>query len=99
MKIHQLSPGARFEYEGEEYVKSGPLVGTGKRGQRLIPKYAVLKVLGESAPVRDKPSRSLSREAVLAAFERFYARCAPLVAEAERDAMGAARADFLQALD
>lgn len=25
MKIHQLPMGARFEFEGEEYVKTGPL--------------------------------------------------------------------------
>jgi hypothetical protein len=56
MKIHQLPPGARFEYEGEEYVKTGPLLGTGKGGQRLIPKYAVLKVQGTSESMRDKHS-------------------------------------------
>jgi len=30
MKIHQLPQGARFDYEGEEYVKTGPLFATGK---------------------------------------------------------------------
>ena len=45
MKIHQLPLGARFEYEGQEYVKTGPLFGTGPAGQGLIPKYAVLRPL------------------------------------------------------
>lgn len=26
MKIHQLPMGARFEFEGAEYVKTGPLL-------------------------------------------------------------------------
>lgn len=99
MKIHQLPPGARFEYEGEEYVKTGPLLGTGKGGQRLIPKYAVLKVQGTSEPMRDKQLTALSRAAVLAAFEKFYAGCEPHVAEEHREGMRAARADFLKALD
>lgn len=50
MKIHQLPMGARFEYEGQTYVKTGPLLGAGAGGQRLIPKYAVLKVPDGSAP-------------------------------------------------
>lgn len=98
MKIHQLPPGARFEYEGEEYVKSGPLLATGKGGQRLIPKYAVLKVLGggEAAPMRKQDS--LARDAVLAALEKFSTTCAGLVPEDRRGELDAARADFLKAL-
>jgi uncharacterized protein (DUF1330 family) len=45
MKIHQLPMGARFEYEGAEYVKTGPQLASGAGGQKLIPKYAVLKPL------------------------------------------------------
>ena len=55
MKIHLLPMGARFVYEGEEYVKTGPLFASGKGGQRLIPKYAVLTPLGDQAPVRKTP--------------------------------------------
>jgi hypothetical protein len=74
MKIHQLPQGARFEYEGEEYVKTGPMLGTGKGGQRLIPKYAVLKPLGgvEAAPGKTKHD-SVSKANALKAFETFYA--------------------------
>lgn len=94
MKIHQLPMGARFEYEGQEYTKTGPQIGSGAGGQRLIPKYAVLKV-----PAGAPPRGPLAREAVLAAFERFHAACAPLVPEERRDALAAARAEFLKALD
>jgi len=47
MKIHQLPLGARFEYNGQQYVKTGPLVGSGQAGAKLIPKYAVVKLLDE----------------------------------------------------
>lgn len=97
MKIHQLPMGARFEFEGVEYVKCGPLVAAGPQGQRLIPKYAVLNALdGQTAAA--PPRGSLAREAVLAAFERFHAVCAPLVPEERRGELAAARADFLKTL-
>lgn len=49
MKIHQLPLGARFAYEGAEYVKTGPQLASGPSGQRLIPKYAVLAPLDGKA--------------------------------------------------
>jgi len=99
MKIHQLPQGARFEYEGEEYVKTGPLFGTGKQGQKLIPKYAVLKVIGETPSVPQKSEQSPSRKAVLDAFERFYALCESIV-PAERHAdLIAARNEFKKAIE
>ena len=98
MKIHQLPMGARFEYEGREYTKTGPQIGSGAGGQRLIPKYAVLKAL-DGMPAATSPRGPLAREAVLAAFECFHAACVPLVPEERRDALAAARAEFLKALD
>jgi hypothetical protein len=98
MKIHQLPQGARFEYEGKEYVKSGPLSGSGKDGQRLIPRYAVLKPL-DSEEVGRGPKRSALAEAdVRGAFETFYADCKILVPEAKRAALEAARDRFLKLL-
>jgi hypothetical protein len=100
MKIHQLPNGARFEYEGEEYVKTGPLFATGKGGQRLIPKYAVLKPLGAVEGAREKPeSDVLSRPKVLKAFETFYAECQRQLPEDQKLTLAAAREQFLQALD
>jgi hypothetical protein len=99
MKIHQLPEGARFEYEGEEYVKTGPMFATGKRGQRLIPKYAVLKPLGtlDAVPAKAE-SDTLPRTAVRAAFDAFYAECMRCVPEDRRPAVDAARARFLAAI-
>jgi len=99
MKIHQLPMGARFVFEGEEYVKTGPMVATGKSGQRLIPKYAVLKPLGDAAAApAAAPSDTLTRASVLAAFDAFHARCEALVAEDSRGELEAARAEFFAAL-
>ena len=64
MKIHQLPQGARFEYEDEEYVKTGPLFGTGKAGQRLIPRYAVLKPLDNIEPVSRPKGDALPRSCI-----------------------------------
>jgi len=99
MKIHQIPMGTRFVYEGEEYVKSGPMVATGKAGQRLIPKYAVLKPLGDVAPVpADTPSDTLKRATVLDAFAAFYAWCETRVAEDKRGELEDRREDFLNML-
>jgi hypothetical protein len=99
MKIHQLPMGARFEYAGQTYVKSGPLVGTGPDGQRLIPKYAVLKVLDGSVPKAAVQATPLTREAVLAAFADYHATCAALIPRERQPALDAAHAAFLKAIE
>jgi hypothetical protein len=99
MKIHQLPLGARFEYEGEEYAKTGPMFATGPAGQRMIPKYAVLKPLGgrDAAPEACQ-SEAVLRAEVMNAFGAFYIRCAALVAEDKRGDLEAARGAFLKTL-
>lgn len=90
--------GARFEYEGEEYTKSGPQLATGKNGQRLIPRYAVLQPVGETAAPRAAPAKSLAKQEVLASFETFSTACVALVPEERQGELAAARAEFLKAL-
>jgi hypothetical protein len=99
MKIHQLPMHARFEYEGKEYVKTGPLLATGPGGQRLIPKYAVLKVIGAEIAVTAKKSTALSRDAVRAAFDLFYVHCEALVPADRQADLQVARAAFLRELE
>jgi len=99
MKIQQLPMGAHFEYEGEEYVKTGPMFAAGRSGQRFIPKYALLKPLGgAAAPVADRRDIALAGDAVLAAFDAFCAECESLVAEDRRASLVPARERFLTAL-
>ena len=99
MKIHQLPLGGRFEYEGEEYVKTGPMTGAGSSGQRFFPKYAVLKPLGDVGGVApDAKSSSVPRAGVLEAFEIFYAECRAWVGADGEAALVEARHRFLQTL-
>ncbi len=99
MKIQHLPMGTRFEYEGIEYVKTGPLLATAHGKQRLIPKYAVLTVLDGSQPLPEKKSTLVARDAVLTAFARFCADCEPLLRDDQRDAWQTLRADFLRDID
>ncbi|MBI4987023.1 MAG: hypothetical protein HZC24_17175 [Rhodocyclales bacterium] len=100
MKIHQLPLGARFEYEGQEYVKTGPLIGAGSAGQRLIPKYATLRPLDQAdAPPPATSRATLARADVLVAFAAFYAQCKAIVPEDRQAALDTARERFLQSLE
>jgi len=101
MKIHQLPIGARFRFEGEEYAKTGPLVGTRTQDgrQRLIPRHAVLEPLDAFADAPAPKGATLARADVLAAFESFAAECALMVGDEGRAALSAARERFLKALD
>ena len=100
MRIHQLPIGTRFEYDDQEYVKTGPMVGSGELGQRLIPRHAELRPLDDVdiAPAAP-PSETVLRVDVLRAFETFYAKCMTLLPETQRPALASARAGFLKALD
>jgi hypothetical protein len=100
MKFPQLPLGARFEYEGKVYVKAGPVTASAEQGgQRLIPRYAVLKPLdGVVAQAMPGPGRKLDEAAVLAAFEEFYGACKSLVAETSHFELTAARQRFLTKL-
>jgi hypothetical protein len=76
MKFQMLGVGARFEYAGVNYVKSGPLTAISESGvQRMIPRFALLRPLDGPTETLPKVSRALDEAAVLAAFEAFYAAC------------------------
>ena len=100
MKIHQLENGARFEYEGEAYVKTGPLFATGKNGPRLIPKYALLTPLGEAkSPMHASTGTRLTKASVLNAFEAFFADCKAMVDEDHQSTLESCRERFLKDID
>ncbi|TCJ18916.1 hypothetical protein EZJ19_01540 [Parasulfuritortus cantonensis] len=100
MKFQHLPVGARFEYEGKTYVKTGPIAAASETGaQRMIPRHAVLNPLdgaGERAPAR--AARKLAEATVLAAFERYHAECLGLAGAEAGPALAAARGRFLAAL-
>ncbi len=109
MKFQLLPQGARFEYEGKVYTKTGPLTAvTEDGGQRMIPRFAVLKPLdGVVAETPRRPGRKLDEAVVTAAMAAFHDECARLLQVVADDAerlrsarveLDAARRRFLTAL-
>lgn len=100
MKLQQLPLGARFEYEGRLYVKTGPLTAASEEGgQTLIPRYAVLHPVETAATTAEKTGKGkLERTAVLAAFDDFYRTAEEAAGEAAQDRLAEARRRFLAAL-
>lgn len=109
MKFSQLPIGARFEFEGKAYVKTGPIAASSEEGgQRMIPRYAVLRPLDGSVPVEPPKSvRTLGAIEVTAAFDAFYRDCGSLLEdtvedddnlEAARRRLSSARDRFFSAL-
>ena len=100
MKLTQLPLGARFEYDGEIFTKTGPMTAASeKHGQRMIPRYAVLKPAdGFTPPAGPATARMLDEASVLAAFERFFGTALRLSDDFSRAELEAARQKFLAAL-
>ncbi|MCE1182385.1 MAG: hypothetical protein LWW81_08790 [Rhodocyclales bacterium] len=101
MKLQHLAIGARFEYEGKVFVKSGPLTATCEQGgQQLIPRYAMLKPLdvAEAAPAPGVAARRLDPLKVRKAFDAFYELSRQHCDAAGQTALEAARAEFLAAI-
>lgn len=101
MKFQQIPIGARFEFEGRIYVKSGPLTAASEQGgQRMIPRFATLRLLdGERVPEPPRESRPVDAAKVMAAFDAFYRTCIGRVADADgRAELEAARQRFEAAI-
>lgn len=102
MKIYQIPNGARFLYQGEEYVKTGPMFGLGKDGQKVIPRYAVLQPIepatGLVTDATLAAAGQLPRESVLRAFGVFFGECQNLVDVERRAALDRAKTQFLKAI-
>lgn len=100
MKFQQLPIGARFEYEGRVYVKTGPLsAASDEDGTRMIPRYVELTPLdGTPSAARPKTGRKLDEAVVMTAFEAFYGTCSRLADDSGRLELAAARQRFLETL-
>ena len=103
MKLQHFAIGDRFEYEGQIYVKTGPLTASGENdGQRIIPRYAVLKPL--SSPENSQKEKGinylkLDKQKVEAAFDLFYRACKPLVEAQHLPELESARRRFIAFLE
>lgn len=99
MRLQDIPIGARFEYQGKVFVKTGPITAASEAGgQQMIPRYADLRPF-DPLPERQPASRrKLDEAAVQAAFDEFYLACSRLVDEFSRPQLAAARQRFLAAL-
>ncbi|ARU32433.1 hypothetical protein CAP31_12550 [Sulfuriferula sp. AH1] len=75
MKFQHLPIGAHFEFEGRCYTKVGPLVAAEEGGgQRMIPRYAVLRGLNDvaaaAAPITVPQLEAAEVSAAFAEFEQ-----------------------------
>jgi hypothetical protein len=87
MKLQHIPIGARFEYEGKVFVKTGPITASSENGgQQMIPRHAILKPL-------DLPQATPATKGKLT--EAFYETCSSLIDEARQPELAAARERFL----
>lgn len=100
MKLHDLAIGARFEYNGKVFVKTGPITATSEEGgQQMIPRYAVLKPLDVTPADTPEPAQEkVSETAIRIAFERFYQVALRSASAAAHEDLEAARDRFLRTL-
>ena len=85
MKFPHLPTGAQFEFDGKAYTKVSPLVAAAEdgSGQRVIPRYAVLRPIGELVQaVAAAHSGQLDPDKVRMAFASFEADAMRLLDEA-----------------
>lgn len=84
MKFQHLPIGARFEFEGKRFTKTSPLVASEEGGgQRMIPRYAMLRSLSVDIEVPPStPGLAVDMADVLVAFAAFESVVGALLHEA-----------------
>ena len=78
MKFKLLSIGQRFEYDGDVYVKTSPLIASNIKTSenKMIPRYAVLTLLDDTGVNEKKVKKeSIDAQEILNAFNVFYEKC------------------------
>jgi hypothetical protein len=100
MRFAQVPIGTRFEFEGELYLKTGPLIAhrepAGK--PRMIPRFAEVQLLGEAAALTPVATSAATAQDVLANYhadclrvlEQLAARLDVAALRAARDELEAA---------
>lgn len=93
MKFQKLPIGQQFEFAGEIYVKSAPLIASHVQSgkQKFMPHYALVRLTGEAVPAAPVQKGGMIRaEAVVLAFDEFYARCLSVLENLPVEKQGAA---------
>ena len=78
MKFKLLSIGQKFEYEGEAYIKTSPLIANNinTSQNKMIPRYAVLKLLDDAGIKKQKlTDKTVNTQEIVDAFNVFYEQC------------------------
>jgi len=78
MKFGQLKIGAAFEFEGEIYIKTSPMIGRCQgNGTQKFFRRAMEVVWRDEAPQTkpSKPGRRLTQAEIAEAFDDFYHHC------------------------
>lgn len=78
MKFKLLSIGQKFEYEGESYVKTSPLIACNIKTShnKMIPRYAMLTLLDDTGTKKQQiKSETINSQEILNAFNLFYEKC------------------------
>ena len=79
MKFKLLSIGQKFEYQGETYIKTSPLIASNVKtsNNKMIPRSATLTLLDDSGTKKQEvKNKTLNAQETLVAFNRFYEKCA-----------------------
>ena len=78
MKFKLLSIGQKFEYEGETYVKTSPLIASNIKTShnKMIPRYVSLTLLDDTGTREQQIKKdSVDSQEILDAFNVFYEQC------------------------
>ena len=78
MKFKLLSIGQKFEYEGETYVKTSPLIASNIKTShnKMIPRYVSLTLLDDTGTREQQIKKdSVDSQEILDAFNIFYEQC------------------------
>lgn len=78
MKFKLLSIGQKFEYDGEVYVKTSPLIASNIKTSenKMIPRYATLTLLDETGIQKQQIKKdAVNTQEILNAFNIFYEKC------------------------
>lgn len=107
MKFKLLSIGQKFEYDGEVYVKTSPLIASNVETghNKMIPRYATLTLL-DNTGTQEQQTRDVPIDAqeILNAFNTFYEKCIGILEDKNvlvpliKDEIDKARDEFTQHL-
>ena len=78
MKFKLLSIGQKFEFNGEIYIKTSPLIANNVKtsSDKMIPRYAELSLLDDLGNDKQKiKKQAVNSQEILNAFNLFYEKC------------------------